>query len=165
MFTLLSFLILLAALVTLIALSVIDLRTLLLPNKGVASFAALGVAFHFSVYGLGLGWADMGLGALMGGGILLAIRTISNYFYEEDALGLGDVKLLAAAGIWLGPHHVLLALILGALAGIAHGVIIMLYAKLRAQSTTSIKDFSLPAGPGFAVGIVVAIIYSLKDLI
>ncbi len=159
------FLILIATFGVLAALSIIDLRTLLLPNKLVAAFAALGIAFHLSLYGLELNWLSMGLGALMGGGLLLLIRTVGNYFYQDDSLGLGDVKLMAAAGLWLGDDVILVALVFGAFAGVLHGLSLMAHAKITAQKTQILKDFSLPAGPGFIIGIVIAGFFKFKDVI
>ena len=149
---------LLAAVVLLIALSVIDLRTYLLPDKLVAPFAIAGAIFHIAtsfLYGPPL---DLAFGALIGGGFLYAVRFAANKYYKQDALGLGDVKLLAAAGIWLGPHDVLLAIIIGSLAGIVHGLGLAVKRK-----TKDLAKLNLPAGPGFAAGIFIAGFMKFSD--
>ena len=160
-----SLLILAASFLVLLALAVIDLRTCLLPNKLVALFAMLGLGFHLSLFGLAVNWIEMAYGAVMGGGILLAIRTVGNYFYKDDTLGLGDVKLMAAAGLWLGPHAVMIALVLGALVGIIHGLGLMAHARLKKKEVVALGDFSLPAGPGFIAGIILMGVYSFKDML
>jgi leader peptidase (prepilin peptidase) / N-methyltransferase len=142
---------LLAALVLLIALAIIDLRTYLLPDKLVLPFALAGLVFHISIRFYYIAPADMGLGLLIGGGLLYAVRVLANTYYKQDALGLGDVKLLAAAGIWLGPQDVLLAIIIGAICGVAHGLGLAV-----ARKSKNLAALSLPAGPGFAGGILVA---------
>lgn len=91
----------------------------------------------------------------MGGGLLLAIRTIANGYYKTDTLGLGDVKLMAAAGLWLGVEHVLIALIIGAGAGVIHGGIYWVYLNFIKHKKTSFHRLKLPAGPGLIIGIVV----------
>lgn len=85
----------------LLALSLIDLRTYLLPDTG-----TLGLV----LVGLGLSAAGMtgplwlhALGAVVGYGVLWAVAASYRAARGVDGLGLGDAKLLAAAGAWLGP--------------------------------------------------------------
>ncbi|MGH1397950.1 MAG: prepilin peptidase [Alphaproteobacteria bacterium] len=142
-----------AAAAVLLVLSVIDLRIRLLPNVWNAALAGLAVVFH----GMG-GFAvlspfDMAMGAAMGGGLLWVIRFGANWYYGQDALGLGDVKLMAAAGLWLGGHDVLSALIVGALAGIVHGGGVLIAHKIKHTMMPPLSHFSIPAGPGFCFGI------------
>ncbi|MFA7456530.1 MAG: A24 family peptidase [Micavibrio sp.] len=137
----------------LIALSVIDLREMILPDELNLALAVTGIAFHILT---GLALIDAGsmlAGALAGGGLLYGIRFIANRYYGQDALGLGDVKLLAAAGLWLGPEGVLQAITLGALAGLLHGFAYAGWLKYKTGAAPSIHRLSIPAGPGFAVGI------------
>ncbi len=122
-----------AALALLGALSVIDLRTRLLPDKLVAPLLLTGIVFHWATGFYYTSGTEMLAGALIGGGLLLAVRFVANHFYQQDALGLGDVKLLAAAGVWLGPHDVLLAVILGAFAGIVNGLGLAVYQRLKSR--------------------------------
>lgn len=139
----------------LVALSVIDLRVRLLPNKLVLPLAILGVIFHTV-----MGWAhltplDMIAGGAMGFGILYGIRYTANRLYKMDTLGLGDVKLMGAAGLWLGPDGVLMALILGAVLGMAHGLIVAFYLSRQSGKKINLNTLEVPAGPGFALGIAV----------
>jgi leader peptidase (prepilin peptidase)/N-methyltransferase len=139
----------------LVALSVIDLRVRLLPNKLVLPLAILGVIFHTV-----MGWAyitplDMIAGGAMGFGILYGIRYTANRLYKMDTLGLGDVKLMGAAGLWLGPDGVLMALILGAMLGMAHGLIVAFYLSRQSGKKINLNTLEVPAGPGFALGIAV----------
>jgi leader peptidase (prepilin peptidase) / N-methyltransferase len=154
---------LITAPVLLVALSVIDLRHYLLPDKLVLPFFIAGIVFH-SVTGFYYAAPlDIGLGILTGGGILYLVRLAANYHYKQDSLGLGDVKLLAAAGAWLGPHDILLAIIAGALAGIVHGLAL---AEIRKRAGVSVKlsTLNLPAGPGFIIGIVFAGFFKFWEL-
>jgi len=140
-----------AAVLTMLA--IIDFRTMLLPNVWNAALAGLAVLFHLFSGFSALSPFDMWVGALVGGGFLWAIRFGANWYYKQDALGLGDVKLLAAAGLWLGPHDILSAIIVGAMAGLFHGGIVLLLQKLKSSSIPSLSQFSIPAGPGFCFGI------------
>jgi leader peptidase (prepilin peptidase)/N-methyltransferase len=165
MIEILSLACLAAALMLLIALSVIDLRTLLLPDKLVLPFALLGIAFHATTGFHYITAENMAVGCILGGGLLYLIRTVANFIYKTDTLGLGDVKLLAAAGLWLGPEGTVIALITGAMAGIVHGLLLATYSFFKTRALPDMSRFSLPAGPGFAVGIVIAAAYVFKDII
>src|SRR5262245_17269234 len=113
------------ALLVLYLLALTDFRSGLLPNEMVLCFAGIAFVFHFCTLFYYLSPVDMMLGAVVGGGLLYVIRAGANFITKDDALGLGDVKLLAAAGLWLGPQTVLIALVAGAFAGLAHGVLLM----------------------------------------
>lgn len=144
-------------------LSYIDLKIFLLPNELVLGLACCGFVFHLCTLFYYLPLIDMGLGALIGGGLLYTIRGVANVFYEEDALGLGDIKLITAGGLWLGPELILIAITLGAFFGFLHGAGLAAYTFTKAG--LSLKDMDLsklavPAGPGFAVGLLATAIYA-----
>jgi leader peptidase (prepilin peptidase) / N-methyltransferase len=136
----------------LVALSVVDLRVRLLPNEMVLGFAALGVIFHFATATHYLSVTEMITGAAIGFGGLYLVRALANRYYGADALGLGDVKLMGAAGLWLGPDGIALALMCGALAGLLHGGAVAARGAMRGDAV-SLSRLQIPAGPGFAVGI------------
>ncbi|MEZ5814879.1 MAG: A24 family peptidase [Alphaproteobacteria bacterium] len=156
MLNIVSVICLTAALPILGALVVIDLRTRLLPNILVLGLAMAGFAFHVSALFYYDPVRDLLAGALIGGGMLYAIRLAGNFFYKTDTLGLGDVKLMAAGGLWLGPYYTLIALIAGAVAGLVHGGALIGYKRLKTREAATLSTFSLPAGPGFAAGLLIA---------
>ncbi len=145
-------------------LSYIDLKEHLLPNELVLGLACCGFVFHLCTLFYYLDLEDMGLGALIGGGMLYVIRGVSNYWYDEDTLGLGDVKLLAAGGLWLGPEFILIAAAVGALAGFFHGLSLAVYVVGKAKVPLDLSRLSIPAGPGFAVGLALTAAYKFRDL-
>ena len=147
---------LIAALALLVVLSIIDMKEGLLPNEHVFGFMSLGLVFHLCTTFQYADMTDMVLGGFIGFSSLYLMRALANWWYKDDALGLGDVKLLGAAGIWLGPYFVLIALAAGALAGVLHGLVFALSIWRRTGKPPNFSLMSLPAGPGFAVGIVVA---------
>ncbi|QQG36112.1 MAG: prepilin peptidase [Micavibrio aeruginosavorus] len=154
---------LVAATALLLALSIIDLRTRLLPNILVLPLALLGIIFHISTKWHYLDPALVLLGGITGYGILFTIRAIANYVYKQDALGLGDVKLLGAAGLWLGPQMVMLALSLGAFAGLVHGTGVALQIAWQEKKPPRFGGLKIPAGPGFAIGIILTAFYMFHD--
>ena len=154
---------LIAAIALLIALSVIDLRVRLLPNKLVLPFAVLGICFHILTSWQYLSFTEVAAGGLLGFGVLYAIRAGANYVYKQDALGLGDVKLVGAAGLWLGPEMVMMALVVGATAGLLHGIAVGLTTAYKTKSRPNFSRLQIPAGPGFAIGIVLVAGYMFQD--
>ncbi len=147
---------LLAALGILVTLSIIDLRTWLLPDPLNLSLAITGVFFHIVTKFEILPPQQIIFGALLGAGLLYVIRFCGNLYYKEESLGLGDVKLLGAAGIWLGMEGTIIAIVLGAAAGIVHGILLACTIAMKNKTTPSLKRLALPAGPGFCIGIVLA---------
>ena len=169
----LGLLCLIAAVGLLILLAIIDFKTYLLPNIYVAPFAILGVIFHFLTDFYYLSPKEMLIGGFAGYGLLWCIRWAGNKYYGQDSLGLGDVKLLGASGLWLGLDGVLFAMTLGAFAGLIHGIIFAFHIKIKTKQPFSLTRLTIPAGPGFVVGILVIggwmyqgfIIQSIYDLL
>jgi leader peptidase (prepilin peptidase)/N-methyltransferase len=154
---------LIAAIGLLIGLSVIDLKVRLLPDKLVLPFALLGILFHITTKWQYLDVTGMLLGGLAGLGILYLIRMVANHIYKQDALGLGDVKLMGAAGLWLGFDMVMMALSVGAFAGLLHGIAVGLLSAYKTKTKPNFHCLQIPAGPGFAIGIVLVAVYMFQD--
>lgn len=149
----------------LIRLSVIDLKIRLLPNRLVLAFALLAIPFHAALWGQTLSFTEIIVGATLGFGILYGIRLVANAVYQQDTLGLGDVKLMGAAGLWLGPEGILMALSLGALFGMLHGLIVGLYQARKTGTKLNLNRLEVPAGPGFALGIVAMALYQYRFIL
>lgn len=144
----------------------IDLKTRLLPNRFVFQFFICGIAVHI-VTGFATTTAlQMLMGMLISAGMLLAIRAVGNIIYKTDTLGMGDVKLIGAAGIWLGTSHIFIAISLGAIAGVLHGLLYAIIHRLKSGEALNFATLSLPAGPGFIIGIVTTVIIKFhKEII
>ncbi len=92
---------------------VVDARFLLIPNLYPAVLAVLALVGPLaSPPAQALG------GAAVGGGLLWAVRALHFRLRGVEGLGLGDVKLMAAAGALCGPVAVLWIIALAALGGI-----------------------------------------------
>lgn len=85
---------------TLLALAAMDIRHMILADSLnlVLALAGLGAAAIWSQLPL---W-DHVLGMLIGAGALYSLNLIYRSLRNRDGLGLGDVKLMAVAGAWLG---------------------------------------------------------------
>lgn len=96
-----------------------DLETQRLPN--VVTYPGVAVGLIFSV------WVPPGvvasvLGAALGAGILMAIRWSWKRLKGVDGMGLGDVKMMAMIGAFLGWRQILIVLFLASFAGAVIGV-------------------------------------------
>ncbi|MCZ7530931.1 MAG: prepilin peptidase [Acidimicrobiia bacterium] len=136
-----------------IALSVIDLDTFLLPNRIVYPLAVVSIPLvGLAAAGDG-GWSAFGR-ALAGGaalfGLLLVIHLIS-----PRGMGFGDVKLAFILGIWtgyLGWGEVIVGIFWSFAAGAVIGVGLMVF------SGRGRKD-PVPFGPFLALGSFAAVIF------
>ena len=149
----------------LLALSIIDLKTWLLPDPLNLLLGIAGIFFHVIIGFEILPPYELIFGALLGSGLLYVIRMAGNAYYKQESLGLGDVKLLGAAGLWLGVEGTIIAIVLGAAAGVVHGLILAGVIAYKNKTRYSLKRLMLPAGPGFCVGIFLSGAYLLMPFI
>jgi len=140
----------------LVTLSIIDLKTWLLPDPLNLALAITGIFFHLVTHFEILPPQELIFGALVGAGLLYIIRMGGNAYYKQESLGLGDVKLLGAAGLWLGLEGTIIAIVLGAAAGVIHGLILAGVIAHKNKTSYSIQKLMLPAGPGFCAGILLS---------
>lgn len=87
-----------------------DLRLRRIPNRIVAGLLAGGIVYTVATTGL-----QDGLRHAVGGGVVGLLLWLP--FWFGRVLGAGDVKLVAAAGTWLGVGGVIEASLFGAVAG------------------------------------------------
>jgi leader peptidase (prepilin peptidase)/N-methyltransferase len=98
----------------LVALLVTDLETFRLPNP--LTYFGILAGLAFSLAGPPGVWSSV-LGAALGAGLLLGIRQAWWLAKGVDAMGLGDVKMLAMIGAFLGWPHVWVVLLFSSVAG------------------------------------------------
>jgi leader peptidase (prepilin peptidase) / N-methyltransferase len=148
------------ALFCLTCLMITDLRHYLLPDKYVFTWGVTGVLFHTVTHFALLSPGLMVAGSILGGGLLWVVRYLGTRYYGQEAMGLGDVKLLLAAGLWLGPEHTTTAILVGAAAGLVHGLVVAAAISIQTKTPFSIRRLVIPAGPGFIVGIVAVFLWA-----
>jgi leader peptidase (prepilin peptidase)/N-methyltransferase len=130
------------ALAALVAISFIDWDHKIIPDRitkpGIllAVLAAPATVLHPPDWLAGVkpglnAWLHAGAGALAGALVILAIRWLGYLVLRKEAMGLGDVKLLALIGALVGPLQVLYALMLACFAGALIGGARLLWARRR----------------------------------
>jgi leader peptidase (prepilin peptidase) / N-methyltransferase len=129
-----------------IVLFVIDLRHRILPN--VITVPGIVVGFAASLW-LPPGWLSSLLGLVIGGGVLFLIGEIYYRTRGVEGMGMGDVKMLAMIGAFLGWPLMILTLILASFAGSLFGGVMI------ASGRGGMKA-ALPFGTFLAVGALIA---------
>ena len=126
----------------LIVLFAIDLEHQLLPNAITLPGIAVGLAFSLFTEP---GWQASLIGALAGGGVLFAAAEAYYRIRHEEGLGMGDVKMLAMVGAFLGWKLALLTLMMASLSGTLIGLVLI--ATKRGD-----MKYALPFGTFLALG-------------
>jgi leader peptidase (prepilin peptidase) / N-methyltransferase len=132
----------------LVVLFAIDVEHHLLPNA--ITVPGIVVGFLFSLVA-SPGWVSSLLGIVLGAGVLYAMAFAYYLVRREEGLGMGDVKMLAMVGAFLGWRAVLLTLVLSSFAGATVGVALILTGR------GSLK-YALPFGAFIALGAIVAML-------
>ncbi len=137
----------------LLALALIDIDTMTLPNSLTQSGLVLGLIYQASlvfansgdrtslaghlIFGIG--------GAVLGVWLLDIMRISGRFFLHKEAMGGGDPKLAAMIGMWLGWQNILLTILIASAIGTLVGAIAILVKNLGKQQP-------IPFGPFLAIG-------------
>ncbi|OOG23602.1 prepilin peptidase [Thioalkalivibrio denitrificans] len=134
----------------LLALSVIDIRTMLLPDSITLPMLWLGLVLNLA--GVFTDTTSSLLGAVTGYASLWILYHGFRLLTGKEGMGFGDFKLFAMIGAWLGwqflPLVILLASLVGAVVGIA---LILFQGRDRAQP--------IPFGPYLAAAGFIALLW------
>ena len=134
----------------LLVVTLIDLDYQIIPDR--ISLPGIPLAWLAAV-GLGrLTWVDATLGALLPAALFLAV-----VFLSRGGMGLGDVKLVALIGAFLGWQLALLTILTAAVAGSLVGVAMMVF-QGKGRKT------AVPFGPFLSLGAVVSLAWGAPIL-
>jgi len=130
----------------LIVLFAIDLEHHLLPN--VITLPGIFVGFAFSLI-TEPGWMASLAGILAGGGVLWGVAEAYYLIRHEEGLGMGDVKMLAMIGAFVGWKLMLITLMMASFAGSIVGIMLIV-------SKRGGMKYALPFGTFLALGAALA---------
>lgn len=133
-----------------LALFFIDAEFQILPDKITLTGTFVGLALALVSGGRSFGSAA--LGAALGGGGLLLVAFVYRALTGHEGMGLGDVKMLAMIGAFLGPAGALLSVLLASVSGSLVGVALIALGR-------GDRKMRLPFGVFLAIGAVAALFF------
>lgn len=138
----------------LLVITFIDLDHRIIPDVISLPGTILGLAFSF-VPGFPRP-VDSVVGVAAGAGFLFLVLYAYEKIMGEEGMGLGDVKLLAMIGAFLGwqalPVTILVSSMTGSLVGVG-------YALIKGES---VRKFPVPFGPFLALGAIVHLFFGVE---
>jgi len=132
----------------LIVLFFIDLEHHILPNA--ITLPGIVVGFLFSLV-TGPGPTSSLMGIALGAGVLYALAAGYYAIRKEEGMGMGDVKMLAMIGAFLGWPAVVLTLILSSFSGAIIGLLLIGFTRADGR-------YALPFGTFLALAALVAML-------
>lgn len=97
-----------------------------------------------------LGFLDAAIGLLAGGGMFYMIAALSHKIFKQEAMGGGDIKMMAMVGAFMGWKAILLTTFSGSLLGSIIGIFLMVV-KGKGRRTM------IPFGPFLAAGAIITL--------
>lgn len=88
-------------------------------------------------------WLAIGA-ALLYGGLFLVVAMAARHVLGRDALGLGDVKLMAGIGAWLGPFAPIYITLFASVSGV---VTLVVYALIKREKMSELGGTGIAFGP------------------
>ncbi len=134
---------------SLLVITAIDFEFQIIPDE--FSFMLMIVGFVTSFFNPFLGDVfgqrilNSFIGFLAGGGSLFAVAVIGKWIFKKDAMGGGDIKLMAGVGAFVGWEKVLFAIFIASVFGSIVGIFLILLKKI-------IKRQEIAFGPYLALG-------------
>ena len=132
----------------LIPVSWIDARWYIIPNVIVATGLTLGLGITAAITAQQQDWfylLEHLIGAVSGSGILLLIGILGKAILRKEAMGGGDIKLMALIGLFLGAWpHLLIVVVSSAFIGSIVGLLLIAF-------TERSRQHPIPYGPFLAV--------------
>jgi leader peptidase (prepilin peptidase)/N-methyltransferase len=104
-----------------------------------------------------LSFVDALLGAVAGSGLLWVVAEGYFRLRGREGMGLGDVKMMAAVGAFLGLKRTLITVLAGSLLGSVIGIILIAVSKKG-------RDYELPFGTFLAAGALLVIFFGTPAL-
>ena len=143
-----------------IVIAIIDFETMMIADIFSYAIGFVGLSFSFfNPYftgGLFHKFWQCALGAFLGAFLMWLLAFVGKKIYKKEAVGDGDIFLMAAIGAMLGMEGVFSSLIIASLIGSVYGIILMMLKKAK-------RFDHIPFGPFLSLGAVINI-YSMVKL-
>ena len=144
---------------TLVMVTLIDWDTFLIPDELSLGLLVLGLLVSpLNPLFAGAPWWQAALwsarGAAMGFALCYGVAEVGEKMFGKEAMGGGDIKLLAAVGAWSGGIGAFDCLMIGSLIGSCYGLALMGRGKLK-------RADPIPFGPFLSAGAIFNLFYVL----
>jgi leader peptidase (prepilin peptidase)/N-methyltransferase len=121
------------------------------PADGAAAWLS-GKVFAYPPPSPVLSFVDALFGGALGGGLLWLVGVVYLKWRGREGMGFGDVKMMAMAGVFLGPQRTFLTILVGSLLGSVLGLLFIL---IRRKGT----DYELPFGTFLGVAALLVVFF------
>jgi len=148
---------------SLIVITFIDIEHQIIPDSITLPGVILALIFGSTILpdpfsrGDLLGFKSSIFGVLLGGGLFYAIGVLGTAILKKDAMGGGDIKMMAMVGGFLGWKGVILTTFLGSLIGSIIGVFLIM---IKGKE----KGSKIPFGPYLSFGATVSLLLGQEFL-
>ncbi len=139
---------------SLVVITFIDLDHRIIPD--VLSLPGVAVGLGISLLPGFPGLLDSLVGIVAGAGSLFLVLFAYEKVMGEEGMGMGDVKLLAMIGAFLGWQALPVTILVSSLTGSLVGIV---YARVRGEP---VRKFPVPFGPFLALGALVHIFFGVE---
>ena len=136
----------------LVYLAYYDLRTFRLPDVITLPLILLGLLFNSLSNQRFISFQDAIIGAILGYTCLWLLNLLYRIVKKQDGVGMGDAKLLAALGAWLGWFALPSILLMASLTGLIGGIIWLQWNKQNHRS-------AFPFGPFLAIAGIIELLW------
>lgn len=148
----------LAALLALLCIAFIDCNTFLIPDELSLGLTAAGILLSPLNQVLGATiWsraASSAGGAVFGLALCWGVAAAGEKIFKREAMGAGDVKLLAGVGAWTGALGAFDTMMLASFVGALYGVWLLAAGRIKRQEP-------IPFGPFLSAGAIFTFFYKL----
>ena len=138
--------------VILVYLAYFDLRTFRLPDVITLPLILLGLLFKGVSNESLISFQDSLIGAILGYVCLWLLNLLYRIVKKQEGIGMGDAKLLAALGAWLGWFALPSILLIASLTGLIGGIIWLQWNKQNHRS-------AFPFGPFLAIAGIIELLW------
>lgn len=147
----------------LISAFMIDFKSQIIPNRLTLTVFETGLIFTFveTLMNTNLGiniFIDNILGMIVGGGIFLLITLLGGLMARKEAMGFGDVKFMAALGLFFGWMNIILISVMSFLFAAIVSIVILISRKKKSSEY-------IPFGPFIVVASLIPIYISTSDIL
>jgi prepilin signal peptidase PulO-like enzyme (type II secretory pathway) len=138
---------------TLLYLAYIDWRTFHLPNAITLPLIFLGITFNCISDLSFTSTSSSVFGAILGYGSLWALNTGYRLLKNRNGIGMGDAKLLAALGAWLGWGTLPNILLISSVTGLIGGILWLKWSRQKLGQ-------AFPFGPFLAIAGIIELLWT-----